>query len=167
LRSASTRIDSKSESSDKPSFSHIAASSTPAKVPTDSSVAKKPAKKVHKDMPSVAASPPSEVAPSTATAVTDSLAVVRNHYLQGTSYFDLGRYQDAIKEFEAAYELKSDPAFLYNLAQSHRLAGNAEQALRFYRVYLRRAPQAANRADIESKIATLEQLIAQKEASPK
>ena len=37
---------------------------------------------------------------------------------------------------------KNDPAFLYNLAQSYRLAGDAEQALHFYRTYLRYVPKA-------------------------
>jgi tetratricopeptide (TPR) repeat protein len=96
------------------------------------------------------------------TARADDTAAAREHYQKGTAYYDLGRYQDAIKEFEAAYEIKSDPALLYNLAQSHRLAGNPEQALHFYRTYLRRVPKAPNKAEIEGRIAALEQQIAQK-----
>src|SRR5262245_62111772 len=84
-------------------------------------------------------------------------APAREHYQKGTAFYDLGRYQDAIREFEAAYELKNDPALLYNLAQSHRLAGNAEQALHFYRTYLKKVPKAANRVEIEGRITTLEQ----------
>ncbi|HVR62822.1 MAG TPA: tetratricopeptide repeat protein, partial [Polyangia bacterium] len=80
-------------------------------------------------------------------------------------FFDLGKYADAIKEFEAAYEAKNDPAFLYNLAQAHRLAGNPEQALRFYRTYLRKNPKPPNRADIEDKISQLEKLVDQKTAT--
>jgi len=89
-------------------------------------------------------------------------ASAREHYQKGTSYYDLGRYNDAIKEFEAAYELKNDPALLYNLAQSNRLAGNSEQALHFYRTYLRYVPKASNRAEIEERIKQLDQLVAQK-----
>ncbi|MEA2696766.1 MAG: hypothetical protein QOI66_1037 [Myxococcales bacterium] len=96
---------------------------------------------------------------------TAATAAAREHYQKGTAFFDLGKYQDAIKEFEAAYEAKNDPAFLYNLAQSYRLAGNPEQALRFYKTYLRKNPKPQNRADIEEKIAQLEKLVDQKTAT--
>lgn len=102
------------------------------------------------------------VAPLSARAEDGSAAAAREHYQKGTSYYDLGRYADAIKEFEAAYEIKNDPALLYNLAQSNRLAGNSEQALHFYRTYLRYVPKAANRAEIEDRIKQLDQLVSQK-----
>ena len=99
-------------------------------------------------------------------AAKDSKAAAKEHFQRGTSYYDLGRYADAIKEFEAAYELKNDPAFLYNLAQSYRLAGDAEQALHFYRTYLRYVPKPANRAEIDERIKALEQQLAQKGTTP-
>jgi tetratricopeptide (TPR) repeat protein len=102
----------------------------------------------------------------TAPARADDAVTAREHYQKGTSNYDLGRYADAIKEFEAAYEIKNDPALLYNLAQSHRLAGNSEQALHFYRTYLRYVPKAPNRAEIESRIAQLDQQVNQKNAPP-
>src|SRR5690349_808743 len=82
----------------------------------------------------------------------DNKAAAKEHYARGTSFYDLGRYDDAIKEFEAAYELKNDPAFLYNLAQSYRQVGNHEQAVHFYKTYLRYVPKSPNKADIEEKI---------------
>jgi tetratricopeptide (TPR) repeat protein len=94
-----------------------------------------------------------------ARARAEDTAAAREHYQKGTAFYDLGRYQDAAKEFEAAYEAKNDPALLYNLAQSHRLAGNTEQALHFYRTYLRRVPKAANRSEIEERIMALEKLL--------
>jgi tetratricopeptide (TPR) repeat protein len=100
-----------------------------------------------------------------APAHADDSASAREHYQKGTSYYDLGRYTDAIKEFEAAYQIKNDPALLYNLAQSNRLAGNSEQALHFYRTYLRYVPKVANRAEIEDRIKQLDQLVTQKNAA--
>jgi tetratricopeptide (TPR) repeat protein len=100
-----------------------------------------------------------------APAAAQDAAAAREHYQKGTTFYDLGRYDDAIKEFEAAYQIKNDPALLYNLAQSHRLAGHDEQALHFYRTYLRRVPNAKNRTEIEGRIAALEQLVAQKAAT--
>jgi tetratricopeptide (TPR) repeat protein len=95
-----------------------------------------------------------------AQAKPDSKVAAKEHYARGTSYYDLGRYDDAIKEFEAAYHLKNDPAFLYNLAQSYRLAGNEERALHFYKTYLRYVPKAPKRAEIEDRIAALERQMA-------
>jgi tetratricopeptide (TPR) repeat protein len=92
----------------------------------------------------------------------DAKTAAKEHYQRGTSFYDLGRYPEAIKEFEAAYELKNDPAFLYNLAQSYRQAGDPEQALHFYRTYLRYVPKAPNRAEIEERIAALEKVVAEK-----
>jgi tetratricopeptide (TPR) repeat protein len=90
----------------------------------------------------------------------DNKVLAKEHFQRGTSFYDLGRYPEAIKEFEAAYHLKNDPAFLYNLAQSYRLAGNAERALHFYRTYLRYVPKAANRPEIEERIKALEEAAA-------
>src|SRR5262249_57068766 len=71
-------------------------------------------------------------------------AVAREHFAQGTTFFDLGPYDEAIVEYEAAYQAKNDPAFLYNLAQAHRLARPAATALRVYQAYLARWPNAVN-----------------------
>jgi tetratricopeptide (TPR) repeat protein len=93
-------------------------------------------------------------------ARAEDKAAAREHYDKGTTYYDLGKYRDAAREFEAAYEAKKDAAFLYNLAQSYRLAGEAERALHFYRTYLRYVPKAPNRADIEEQIKALELKVA-------
>jgi tetratricopeptide (TPR) repeat protein len=85
----------------------------------------------------------------------------KEHYVQATKLYDLGKYDEAIKEFEAAFEIKDDPVLLYNIAQAYRLANKYPEALRFYRTYLRRKPKAANRAEVETKIADMENLIAE------
>jgi tetratricopeptide (TPR) repeat protein len=95
-------------------------------------------------------------------ARAEDVTAAREHYKKGTTYYDLGKYADAAKEFEAAYEAKNDPAFLYNLAQSYRLAGDPDQALHFYKTYLRYVPKPPNRAEIEEQIKMLEQKVAAK-----
>jgi tetratricopeptide (TPR) repeat protein len=86
----------------------------------------------------------------------EDVSAAREHFLKGTKAFDLGLYEDAIKEYMSAYQIKDDPAFLYNIAQAHRLAGHDAEALRFYRIYLTRAPNAPNRAHVETRIAELQ-----------
>jgi tetratricopeptide (TPR) repeat protein len=100
-----------------------------------------------------------------APAHAEDKNAAKDHWERGTKFYDIGKYDDAIKEFEAAYEAKSDPAFLYNLAQSHRLAGHNNEALRLYRTYLRYVPKAPNRSDIEDRNKELEKAGAEKPAT--
>lgn len=53
----------------------------------------------------------------------DETVTAREHYRRGTNAFNLGHYLEAVKEYEAAYQLKEDPALLFNIAQAYRLAG--------------------------------------------
>src|SRR5438874_13033300 len=68
----------------------------------------------------------------------------KRHYERGLAHYNLREYLNAIDEFQAAYRYKPDPVFLFNLGQANRLASNAEQALYFYRAYLRNLPEAQN-----------------------
>ena len=94
-------------------------------------------------------------------ARADDRTAAREHFIKGSKDFDLGLYDDAIKEYMAAYEVKSDPALLYNIAQAHRLAGRASEALRFYKMFLVKVPDAANGDEVRAKIAELQKLIDQ------
>jgi tetratricopeptide (TPR) repeat protein len=87
-----------------------------------------------------------------------------NHYEKGMKAYTLGKFPEAIEEFEKAYELRSEPIFLYNIAQSHRQNNAPQRAIFFYRRYLEADPNVKNRADIEKRIKDMEtQLNAQKE----
>jgi len=96
-------------------------------------------------------SPPLETKPS-----PETLATAKEHYNQGTRHYQLGHYQDALGEFEAAYMGVPDPAFLFNIAQCHRKMGHDKEAIGFYRSYLHNAPNAPNRADVQKRIQELE-----------
>lgn len=47
----------------------------------------------------------------------------RAHYEKGRSYFQVGEYRKALEEFKAAHVEKNDAAYIYNLAECHRLLG--------------------------------------------
>ncbi|MBN2577356.1 MAG: tetratricopeptide repeat protein [Deltaproteobacteria bacterium] len=79
-----------------------------------------------------------------------------SHYQRGMKAYTLGKFPEAIEEFEKAYELRSEPVFLYNIAQSHRQNNSPQRAIFFYRRYLEAEPQAKNRADIEQRIQDLQ-----------
>jgi hypothetical protein len=80
----------------------------------------------------------------------------RRHYDEATKAFDVGDFARAVAEYKAAYGARPDPAFLYNTAQAYRLAGDARQAIFFYRSYLRNARNAPNRREVEDRIRKLE-----------
>jgi hypothetical protein len=80
-------------------------------------------------------------------------------YEKATRAYDVGKYNEAIEDYQKAYEIGGDPPMLYNIAQAYRLNDQPAEALRFYRRYLQRAPSARNREDVERKIAELEKTI--------
>jgi hypothetical protein len=77
------------------------------------------------------ASPGVEAAPDEAT-----VKLARSHFDRGNAAYNLGKFEEAIGWFTRAYEAWPVPDFLYNIAQSYRLAGNCPQALFTYRRYL-------------------------------
>ncbi|HVZ89400.1 MAG TPA: tetratricopeptide repeat protein [Polyangia bacterium] len=84
---------------------------------------------------------------------------IHTHYQQATRAYDLGKYQEAIDEYQKVYEIDGDPVMLYNIAQAYRLNDQPQDSIHFYRRYLQRSPEARNRDDVERKIAGQEKLI--------
>jgi tetratricopeptide (TPR) repeat protein len=88
-------------------------------------------------------------------------------YSTGQSHYNLNEFQEALREFKEAYRLFPDPAFLFNAAQCERQLGHQEEAIQFYRSYLRNAPKAANRQEVEHRIEELQTAMeAAKKAAP-
>ena len=81
---------------------------------------------------------------------------VKKLFEDGMNLYDLRKYDDAIKQFESAFQLYPDPVFLYNIAQAHRMAGRGSEAIGFYKTYLRKLPEAKNAGEIKGWIAELE-----------
>jgi tetratricopeptide (TPR) repeat protein len=84
---------------------------------------------------------------------------VKLHYQRATRAYDLQKYQEAIEEYQKAYEISGDPPMLYNIGQAYRLSDQPAEAVRYYRRFLQRMPNARNREDVERKIADQEKLI--------
>jgi len=60
-----------------------------------------------------------------------------------------------------AYRAYEEPAFLYNIAQCYRQLGDKAEAIKFYRSYLRKVPEAPNREEVKSLVASLEAAMAE------
>jgi tetratricopeptide (TPR) repeat protein len=88
----------------------------------------------------------------------------RGYLDKATAAYALNKYSVAAENFEKAFELKPDPALLYNAAQAWRLAGNKERALALYESYLRVYPANDKRSTVEARIKDLRQAIEREKA---
>jgi tetratricopeptide (TPR) repeat protein len=90
-------------------------------------------------------------------AHADDLTAAREHFRRGSTAYDLGRFLDAAHEYEAAYEAKADPSLLFNIGQSYRFVPDYPKAILAFKAYLRNAPNAPNRAEVETRIFEMQQ----------
>jgi hypothetical protein len=80
-------------------------------------------------------------------------AIAKAHFEAATRLYDIHEYAKALDEYKAAYLAKPDPAFLFNVGQCYRKLGKLDQALEFYREYLKKAPpDDPNRPNVEARI---------------
>jgi len=93
------------------------------------------------------------------TAAADDPATrdARQHFDKGEKLYALGRFDAALVEYEAAFEAKPLPGFLFNIGQCHRNLGDYDSAIFSFRKYLRLAPDAENREAVLALIDDLEQ----------
>lgn len=80
-------------------------------------------------------------------------------YAAGAAAFKAKQYAVALASFERAFKLDPVPILLYNIARCHEEMGNAQEAVTGFRLYLTRAPQAADRADVERRIRVMEAIL--------
>src|SRR5262245_15216982 len=90
---------------------------------------------------------------------------------RGNAAYNLGKYADAIAEYERAYALSRLPEILFNLGQSYRKQWEAEQrselgrrALHYYEAVVREAPSSKVRPDAEQFITELTPAVVAAEA---
>jgi tetratricopeptide (TPR) repeat protein len=85
----------------------------------------------------------------------------------GLTQYTLGRFDQAIEAFKAAYELAPTPGLLFNIAQAYRLKGDGScaEALRFYRNYIAAAPSATSHARADASIAEMSSCVERRRAA--
>jgi len=74
---------------------------------------------------------------------------------EGTRALQAGNPREAEKAWRAGFALGKDPAFLVHMGEAQEKAGQPAEAADSYRRYLRAAPDAADRDEIEQRIARL------------
>jgi tetratricopeptide (TPR) repeat protein len=97
-------------------------------------------------------------AAKSSSASTGVDAEIDEHVAQGHRLYQLGRYQEAIAEYRRAYELRADPPFLFQIAESYRQLGATEQALFYYDRFLAGAAESPDRDAAEERVSELERL---------
>jgi hypothetical protein len=84
-------------------------------------------------------------------------AAARAHYATATRLFEVREWEEALKEYKAAYVAWPDPAFLFNIGQCLRKLDRNAEALDFFQQYLKKAPaDDPNRAQVEARIRNIE-----------
>jgi hypothetical protein len=79
----------------------------------------------------------------------------RTLYQEATAHYNLGENREALQKFKDAYRLVREPVLLFNIGQCHRRLGEAKEAIEMYRSFLREAPEAQNRKEVERLITDL------------
>lgn len=95
-----------------------------------------------------------------AHAEGDRVAAARL-YTEAKKLYDIGEYQQALDTFKRAYLAFQEPSFLFNMGHCYRALGNAQEAIRSYKSYLRNVPAAANGAEVERIIHQLDDEVAE------
>lgn len=87
-------------------------------------------------------------------------AKAETHFALGHRLYQLGRYDEAIAELRRGYEVRPEPRFLREIADSYQELGANDQALFYYDRYLSVAPEAPDRGEVEGRASDLEALLA-------
>ena len=94
--------------------------------------------------------------PAQAPSVDKGKARAAKQYVEaGLAAQSTGDYDTAITFYQKAYELLPHPVLWFNIAQAHRLAGRAEQALEFYAKYLAADPNGTQTKTARALVAEL------------
>lgn len=87
----------------------------------------------------------------------------RAAYEQGMRSYNLAEYGKALDAFKEAYRVYPDASFLFNIGQCYRQLNDKPNAIRFYRTYLREAPNAPNRDEVTRLVSSLERALAEEQ----
>lgn len=96
----------------------------------------------------------------------DSIARARTHFEAGRALYQLGNYNEALREFAAGYQLAPRPQFLLNLGQCYRKLDDLQKAREMYQRYLHDAPSSdPERPQAQQILAEIDRQIADRQAA--
>ena len=81
----------------------------------------------------------------------------KRHYERGQKLYNLQKFDEALEQFQKAFDASPLPGFLFNIGQCHRNLGDYDAAIFSFKRYLKLDPEADNREQVEELIDELEQ----------
>jgi len=79
----------------------------------------------------------------------------RQAFEDGRTFYDHGRFADALRKFQESYAISNNPKLLFNIGRAADSDGELRQAYDAYTAYLQRMPDADNREFVEARVAKL------------
>jgi tetratricopeptide (TPR) repeat protein len=101
--------------------------------------------------------------PRPVSADDPATRAARRHFERGEKLFALGKFDEALEQYQSAFDAKPLPGFLYNIGQCYRNLGDYDQAIFSFKKYLKLDPEAPNREAVEQLITELEDKKSRKE----
>jgi tetratricopeptide (TPR) repeat protein len=104
----------------------------------------------------------SSASPPDPTSAEGKRAEGKARYERGVEAYAAGRYKDAIDLFLQADALAPSAALSFNIARAYERIGDDAACLQWYRDFRRRAPDAKNSREVDTRISALETSLAKK-----
>jgi tetratricopeptide (TPR) repeat protein len=107
------------------------------------------------------ASPALADPPSSEATVESRRELAKSKFQRGSELYEAGDYRQAVQAFMEADGLAPSAPLSFNIARAYERLNDTSGALRWYRDYLRRNPQAPNAVEVRARIAALSAKLAQ------
>jgi tetratricopeptide (TPR) repeat protein len=85
----------------------------------------------------------------------------KRHYERGQKLYNLQKFEEALEQYQKAFDAKPLPGFMFNIAQCQRNLGDYEAAIFSYKKFLQLEPESEKREKVEALIEELEQKTAE------
>ncbi|MBV8760248.1 MAG: tetratricopeptide repeat protein [Deltaproteobacteria bacterium] len=95
--------------------------------------------------------------PRIALADDPATRASKRHFDRGEKLFALGKFDEALDEYQKAFDAKPIPDFLFNIGQCYRNLGDYQQAIFSFKKYLKLEPDASDKEKVEKLIDELEE----------
>lgn len=101
-------------------------------------------------------------APSAEAGAEARRSEAKARFDEGVNAFREHRWADAVQSFRQADAIAPSAALSFNIAKAYEHLEDTTSALRWYRDFLRRSPQAANVGEVQARVAALAAALAQR-----
>ena len=80
----------------------------------------------------------------------------KRHYDRGQKLYNLQKFEQALEQYQKAFDAQPLPGFLFNIAQCQRNLGDYDAAIFSFKRYLKLDPETEKREQVEELIEELE-----------